>query len=458
MTNESSPDGPDGQAPHLGDERLADVLESVSDGFYALDPDWRYVVFNRAAEEYFAIPRENVLGKVLWDVFPQGRGTDFERYCHMAMNDGAVTRFETASKLRPERVVELRVGPLRGGGVAVTLRDVTERLLTEARLRESEEDYRQAAELNPQVAWTATPDGEMDRVAARWLEWTGTSGLGTGYVLGLHPDDAEPTRKAWGRSVNTGEPYDIVHRVRRTNGEFRWIRSRAYPRRDADGNIVRWYGATEDIHEQKLAEEHLRLMVLELNHRVKNNLATVQAIAVQTLRGAHSVPEAREAFLSRIMALAAAHDILTREQWEGVGVREVARGVLDALDGGLGGRVTLRGQDIRLTSKAALALSMAFHELGANALKYGALKVPEGEVGLDWTVVADPERRLRLHWVERGGPPVETPSFRGFGSRLLERGLAAELQGKVSLEFRPDGVRCEIETPVTIEDGVAVAG
>ena len=148
------------------------------------------------------------------------------------------------------------------------------------RVRESEDHYRHAVELNPQVTWTALPDGQLNRVSQRWMDWTGTSGLGSTYGDGLHPDDVQRTFDVWGRSVATGEPYDIVHRVRRTSGEYRWIRSRAFPRRDEHGCIVRWYGTTEDIHEQKTAEDHLKLMVLELNHRVKNNLATVQAIAV----------------------------------------------------------------------------------------------------------------------------------------------------------------------------------
>ncbi|MCR5876370.1 PAS domain-containing protein [Phenylobacterium sp. J426] len=329
----------------------------------------------------------------------------------------------------------------------MALTDVTERARAQAQLREAEEDYRHAAELNPQVAWTALPDGQLDRVAARWMEWTGTTGLGSSYADALHPDDVQRTFEVWGRSVATGEPYDIVHRVRRTSGEHRWIRSRAYPRRDARGEIVRWYGTTEDIHEQTLAEEHLKLMVLELNHRVKNNLATVQAIAVQTLRGTEAPEAAREAFLQRITALAAAHDILTREQWDGVGVADIARGVLQALDGA-GAQVRLEGPEVRLTPKAALALSMAFHELGTNALKYGALSRPEGQVRLGWSIAPAASPILELRWAESGGPAVLPPERRGFGSRLLERGLAAELSGEVTVGYEPDGVRCTIRTPL----------
>lgn len=438
QTRNESPASPEG--------RLDDFIESVSDAFYAVDRQWRLVVFNRAAEEFFGFQRDAVLGRSIWDIWTAGRDTEFGRACERAMSEGVGARMEAASAFRPGRMVELRITPLRAGGASVALTDVTERARAQAQLREAEEDYRHAAELNPQVAWTAQPDGQLDRVAARWRDWTGTTGLGSTYADALHPDDVQRTFDVWGRSVATGEPYDILHRVRRTTGEYRWIRSRAYPRRDEHGAIIRWYGSTEDVHEQKLAEEHLRLMVLELNHRVKNNLATVQAIAVQTLRGTEAPEAAREAFLQRITALAAAHDILTREQWDGVGVADIAEGVLRALDGA-GDRVRLDGPAIRLPPKTALALSMAFHELGTNALKYGALSAAAGEVRLDWRVEGGARPTLALQWSESGGPPVVPPERRGFGSRLLERGLAAELHGKVEVQYAPAGVRCTIRTP-----------
>src|SRR4051794_38451892 len=115
--------------------RLEAVLESVNDGFYAVDTNWRYVVFNRAAEEYFGIDRSAVMGRVLWELFPQGIGTPFETYCRAAMDDGASTTFETVSAMRPDRVVELRIVPMRGGGVAITLTDITERKTADSRQR-----------------------------------------------------------------------------------------------------------------------------------------------------------------------------------------------------------------------------------------------------------------------------------------------------------------------------------
>lgn len=406
----------------------------------------------------------DAVGKTMREAFPDLAGQGFyelldrvyatgERYVAHA----APARFEPHEGPTQERFLDFIYEPVTDAagqviGIFCEGHDVTEAHRAQLALRESEEDYRHAAELNPQVAWTAAPDGQLDRVAPRWKEWTGGSGLGSSYAEGLHPEDVQRTFEAWGRSVATGEPYDIVHRVRRLTGEVRWIRSRAFPRRDEGGRIVRWYGTTEDIHEQKTAEDHLNLMVLELNHRVKNNLATVQSIALQSLRGVESPHAAREAFLKRIAALASAHDILTREQWEGAGVGEVAHGVLDALTGEHA-RVRIEGPPLRLDAKTALALSMAFHELGTNALKYGALSQPGGYVVLEWST--GPEGELSIGWTERGGPLVSPPERRGFGSRLLERGLAAELHGEVALRFEPAGLECRIRARLAAADAPA---
>lgn len=430
--------------------RFRQMTDAVPQIIWITDPHGNAEFFNRQWYEYTGAERRpTTAGQVAGEfVHPEDGAVTMERY-EAAQRDKTTFLVEHRIRsrtgdyrwflVRGEPQIDPETGEIVRWFGAST--DIHDRKLAEAALAESEEDYRHAAELNPQVAWTARPDGELDRVAPRWRDWTGTSGLGSTYAEGLHPDDVARTFEVWGRSVATGEPYDIVHRVRRTSGEFRWIRSRAFPRRSETGEIVRWYGTTEDIHEQKAAEDHLKLMVLELNHRVKNNLATVQSIATQTLRGDRSPEEMRQAFLERISALAAAHDILTRQQWEGVTVRDVAHGVLDALTPGYGG-VRMNGPEVRLNSKTALAISMAFHELGTNALKYGALSQAGGQVDLEWSLRAG---RLHVTWREQGGPPVSPPSRKGFGSRLLERGLAGELGGRVELRYEPKGLICEID-------------
>jgi two-component sensor histidine kinase len=190
------------------------------------------------------------------------------------------------------------------------------------------------------------------------------------------------------------------------------------------------------------------MLINELNHRVKNTLATVQSIASQTLRSATDLADARASFEARLLALAAAHDLLTVQSWRGAHLDEVAASALAPFQAMYKPQVTCSGPPVWLTAQRALALSLALHELGTNAVKYGALAAPQGRVNLCWTLS---QGELAVAWTEEGGPPVTAPASSGFGMRLLQRSLARELDGDVRLEFAPEGVRCEIR--IVVDDG-----
>ncbi|GJD95195.1 sensor histidine kinase [Methylobacterium iners] len=193
-----------------------------------------------------------------------------------------------------------------------------------------------------------------------------------------------------------------------------------------------------------------RLLVDELNHRVKNTLATVQAIAAQSFRGLTGDGAlARPIFEARLFALARTHDVLTREGWAGAELGAIVSEVIRPYAEDDASRFVVEGPRVRLLPRSALALSMGLHELCTNAAKYGALSVPGGRVEIRWTTEGGrDDQRLDLLWQERGGPLVETPSRRGFGSRLIERGLAAELGGHTEIRYDPDGVACSIRAPL----------
>jgi PAS domain S-box-containing protein len=233
-------------------------------------------------------------------------------------------------------------------------------------------------------------------------------------------------------------------RILRDDGQVRWVEGAARFVRDAEGRAVRIVGTNVDVTERRLADEHQRLLVNELNHRVKNTLAIVQAMAWQSFRTGGMPLTARETFEGRIAALAAAHDVLTERNWAAGSIAQMVAGAVAPHDPG-DGRLTAQGPDVNLEPKTAVALALAMHELATNAVKHGALSLPTGRVDVRWSAEA---RRLRLIWRETGGPPLTTPVRRGFGTRLLERGLAEELHGDVCLEFRPEGVLCTVDAPL----------
>lgn len=222
------------------------------------------------------------------------------------------------------------------------------------------------------------------------------------------------------------------------------------PLHDASGTVIGAVNMLMDITERQRAEEHRITLVDELNHRVKNTLAVIQFIASQTFghAGASTLEEAREAFESRLINLAKAHDVLTRENWISASLIKIVADTINPYSGG-GSRFSTDGPDISLVPSAALAIAMALHELATNATKYGALSCHEGCVDITWRIDGDgDDRRLKLSWTESGGPIVIEPTRKGFGSRLIERALAAELDGTVRLAYEPTGVVCMIEAPL----------
>ena len=204
--------------------------------------------------------------------------------------------------------------------------------------------------------------------------------------------------------------------------------------------------AEREVAARKAIEARQKLLLDELNHRVKNTLATVQSIAAQSLREATDVESVRVNFENRLIALSQAHNLLTRDGWRGANLAELALTELRPYLGVAEARVEMQGPAVWLAPNTAVALGMALHELTTNAVKYGALSDPNGRIALEWSVEerdADTER-LTLSWREIGGPPVLPPTRRGFGSRLIVGGLAHQLDGEVDLDFAPEGVCCTI--------------
>jgi PAS domain S-box-containing protein len=265
----------------------------------------------------------------------------------------------------------------------------------------------------------------------------------------LHPDDAARVLAAIRDTIVNDAPYDIEYRILTPAGEQRWIHARGAVQRRADGTPLEMSGFTSNITARKFAEEHRAVLARELTHRVKNTLATVGAVVSQTLRDAPSLGEARAAVAGRIASLGAAHELLVRDEVEGAAIGEIVERVLAPFLDSNGRRFTIEGPDIRLSPEITLALSMALHELATNAIKYGALSVPEGQVAIRWALVgAVGARRFAFSWAEQGGPPVTAPMHTGFGTRMIQRVFAQHVEGEAGITYAPEGVRFAIEAPV----------
>jgi PAS domain S-box-containing protein len=246
------------------------------------------------------------------------------------------------------------------------------------------------------------------------------------------------------------EDHSSEVRYRRKDGSEFWAALFISPVRDKSGAVVKHFASFIDLTRHKEEQAQCRMLIDELNHRVKNTLATVQSIVSQGLRNALDPNAVREAIESRLVALSRSHDLLTRENWESASLRDIAHAALEpfGVADGRSERFEVIGSNIRFPPKAALALGIAFHELATNAVKYGAFSNGTGRVRIAWTIKpGSPSDRLMLTWREEDGPPVTPPANKGFGSRVIERGLAHELGGVTRLDYHPKGIVCTIDIP-----------
>jgi PAS domain S-box-containing protein len=256
----------------------------------------------------------------------------------------------------------------------------------------------------------------------------------------VHPDDMAQVRAAVAEAVKTGQPYKVEHRiVRPDDGKVAWVLNAGTPIANEKGQVVRIIGVTQDIDDRKAAETQRETLVAELDHRVKNVLASVQSLALQSARKAPSLDIFLKTFAGRLKAMATAHTLLTAARWRGAAIQHVVNAEL----GGLApGQTRWEGPEILLTPRATNALALALHELATNAVKFGALSTDLGLVQVHWRLTDG--GGFCLVWTESGGPLVTTPTRQGFGATLLEKVTGRELGGEVKVDFLATGVRVTV--------------
>ncbi len=326
--------------------------------------------------------------------------------------------------------------------LAVSL-DVTTRRKSEIALKRTSESMRLAIEGAGMATWEldlSTMEGPWSPNRFEILGYPkSTSGRApySDWRERIHPDDLDRTDAAAQRSFSEGTPFEIEYRILRADtGEERWLRSNGSIIPASAGQGRRFVGISFDITDRKRAEVQQQLLIDELNHRVKNTLGIVQSIARQSIKPGSSVSENIQAFEGRLAALSTVHNLLTSGLWQATALSDIIFSSLKPL--ARENRIHAEGQRVMLGTKTAVTMALALHELATNALKYGALSVPEGHVHIRWT--RSDLGELQLSWVERGGPKVLVPEKRGFGLRMIEKGMAAELRGTVEIIFDTDGL------------------
>ena len=318
------------------------------------------------------------------------------------------------------------------------------RARAEAGLRESEQRFRLIFEQANDIIFTADIDQcitASNPAASRALGYETAQIVGRSIADFVSPPDFTQTTSMLNQKLQQGgHTRHEVSVIGRDGNMMRWENDSTLVV-DADKRPIGLLSISRDVTERRAFEERRELLIRELNHRVKNTLALVQAIAHQSFRPDADGPSAQDNFMARLRTLASAHDLLTREQWEGVTLAELVRAATGVLDTT---RIDAAGDALVITPKSAVALAMSLHELGTNAVKYGALSTQQGRIEIRWTLSDD---RLHLDWREYDGPPVSTPERRGFGIKMIERALASDLGARVSVEFASDGVHCSIDAP-----------
>ncbi|KAB2913846.1 MAG: PAS domain-containing protein [Hyphomicrobiaceae bacterium] len=347
--------------------------------------------------------------------------------------------------------------PMEDTELVATVRALLRMRDAETARTETELRFAQFAEASPDVLWIYDAGrNAFDYVSPAFEELFGRKREDvlcepSLWLSSVHAGDRIAVAEIVRRCL-AGERVSIEYRIVRPDGSERWLKDVAFPIREGVGAVRRVAGLARDVAGVKEVEAQRELLIRELNHRVKNTLAIVQSLAGQSRLAADSLEEFERAFTGRLHALAKAHDLLTRTNWKGATLEEIAREAVAPFGEakGAGSRIACQGPVVWLDPSTAVTLSLALHELATNAAKFGALSNAHGQVDIRWA--ADDEAAptaIDLSWTESGGPQVKQPARRGFGSMLIERALGYEAEGDVKLEFLPQGLAFQVRFPLS---------
>ncbi|MEH3143887.1 MAG: PAS domain S-box protein [Methylobacterium frigidaeris] len=445
--------------------RLRAFVSASADVVYRMSPDWSRM--HRLDGQGFLVDTA------------EPSATWMDRYIHpddqaavraaIARAVGAGTMFELEHKVRQADgslgwTLSRAVPIVDEDGAVVewlgAAGDITRRREVQEALRESEVRFRGLVEGFGQTAWEADADGVIVADSPAWRAFTGQrleEWLGYGWLDAIHPDDRAGTERKWRETIAARRPVDAEYRLwHAASGSWRWSNVRAVPLTDPDGRIRKWAGMNIDVTERHAAQERQAVLVAELQHRTRNLMSVVRALADRTLAGSADLADFRMRFSDRLAALARVQGLLSRlDEWDRVTFDMLVHTELTAL-GGEAERIGLDGPaGVALRSSTVQTFALALHELTTNALKYGALAQPLGRLVITWRLErAQRDGRPWLHvdWRERGvrmPPPSVASPGGGSGRELIERALPYQLGAETTYVMEDDGVHCTIALPVS---------
>jgi PAS domain S-box-containing protein len=432
------------------------IFSSVTDfAVFAMDSTGCVIKWNVGAERLFGFTEAELAGQsgdIIFTPDDRGRGApEAERATALVTGRSEDERWhqrKDSSRFWGSGVLMTLAG---GGGFVKVVRDRTMHHQSERALLESETRFRLLATNIPQLVFRSLSTGERTWGSPQWVIYAGLSDLasrGVGWLEAVHPDDREITLDNWRKAQRTGEYY-VEHRIRRhTDGQYRWHQTRARP--VADAKSAEWVGTSADIHELRGLQDRQQVLLAELQHRTRNLLALVQAIARQTVKSSETLPAFLHQFEGRLTALSRVQGLLSHKESGRLDLRGILEAELLAHSASTD-RVKVFGADVTLGPNEAQSLALALHELATNAVKYGALRQPDGILNVDWTTEEEPGgTRLVLHWRESGVVLHGDPNHvrKGYGRELIERALPYQMNANTKLQFLADGVQCKIEVVI----------
>lgn len=438
------------------EERFRSIFQNAATGIALAGLDERYIACNPAFCRIAGYPQEEIIGYKYVDIMhPADRAENTALSQRLLREEIPYFEIENRYQTRSGRAIWvqkhlslMRDGRGRPTGILTLVTDMTDRRENERALAIAVERSRIAQQTAHAALYEHTPEGTRIYGDA-FATVTGYSpaeaaALDNGHRALIHPDDVESARLAIEAGLASGEGYDLNYRLHHKSGHYVWVRDRASVLSDNAARSSRVIGMLIDISEQKAREEHINLLLREVNHRSKNMLGLVQAIARQTV--AATPADFLTRFSERIQALSANQDLLVRNEWGGIDLEELIEAQLAHMASLPNPRITISGPRLHMSPAAAQVIGMVMHELATNASKYGAFSGSRGRIEIKWSVSADSV--FSLTWRERDGPEVMAPERTGFGSTVVGTMARMGLEAEVSHDFSATGVTWTLTCPL----------